>query len=266
MRLTFHDSQIAVVDDALAPDVFGMLWSHLQTLRYEPVQSDHIRGVWRLLDGNPFKGPLAVLLAEDEANRPEAQTLRKQGRLLFPTGTLLDAVLQAVTAAPPEARRLVGEQGKDWFELNARPWIYPVGTRLSWHDDASTYCGAFVYYAHPSWNALWGGELLVAHEGVRDRMRGTNTSFAPDDALQLDNQAENDELMREGHGRFVAAKPNRLVFLGAGVSHMVAQVHAAAGDHPRVTVSGFFLRKPRTGAETLDYSSALSQRLEPSTG
>jgi Rps23 Pro-64 3,4-dihydroxylase Tpa1-like proline 4-hydroxylase len=147
----------------------------------------------------------------------------------------------------------VGEQGKEWFALSARPWIYPAGTRLSWHDDAATYCGAFVYYAHPSWNALWGGELLVAHEGVRDRAPGANTTRVRDDPLQLDNQAENDELMREGHGRFVAAKPNRLVFLGAGVSHMVAQVHAAAGDHPRVTVSGFFLRKPRTGAETLDY-------------
>jgi len=253
VRLTFHDSQIAVVDDALAPDVFGLLWNHLQTLRYEPVQEDHVRGVWRLLDGNPFKGPVAVRLAEDEATRPEAQTLRNQGRLLFPTGTLLDAVLQAVTGAPLEARRLVGEPGQDWFALNARAWIYPVGTRLSWHDDASSYCGAFVYYAHPSWNALWGGELLVAHEGVRDRGQEANPAFARNEALQLDNQAENEDLMREGYGRFVAAKPNRLVFLAGGVSHMVAQVHAAAGDHPRVSVSGFFLRKPRTGAETLDY-------------
>jgi hypothetical protein len=247
MRLTFHDSQIAVLDDVLAPPVFGLLWSHLQTLRYEPVQGDHLNGVWRLLDGNPFKGPLAVLLAEEEAARPEARALRAKGRLLFPTGTLLDAVLEAVTAAPPEARGLVGE----WFALHARPWIYPAGSRLSWHDDAASYCGAFVYYAHPAWNALWGGELLVAHPAVRTQT--LDPSFVQADTLQLDNPVENEELMREGHGRFVAPKPNRLVFLAAGVSHMVAQVHAAAGDHPRVTVSGFFLRRPRTGAEVLDY-------------
>jgi hypothetical protein len=253
MRLTFSDSQIAIVDDVLAPEAIGSLWSHLQSLRYEPVQGDHVRGVWRLLDGNPLRGPLVALLGEGEDAGPEAQTLRKQGRLIFPTGTPLDPVLQTAIAAPPEARRLVGERGKEWFALNARPWIYPVGSRLSWHDDASTYCGAFVYYAHPAWNALWGGELLVAHEGVRDRTGGASTAFAQNDSLQLDNPAENDELMREGHGRFVTAKPNRLVFLAAGVSHMIAQVHAAAGDHPRLTVSGFFLRKPATGAETLDY-------------
>jgi hypothetical protein len=107
-----------------------------------------------------------------------------------------------------------------------------VGTRLSWHNDAQIYRGSFAYYAHPEWNALWGGELMVANELVQERSSAVLAkSEHPSEDVQFDNPEENKNLMEEGYGRFVAAKSNRLVLIGSGVSHMVSHVHAAAGDH-----------------------------------
>jgi Rps23 Pro-64 3,4-dihydroxylase Tpa1-like proline 4-hydroxylase len=38
-------------------------------------------------------------------------------------------------------------------------------------------------------------------------------------------------------------KPNRLVILKGGVTHRVAPVSQAAGEHVRASIAGFFLRK-----------------------
>jgi Rps23 Pro-64 3,4-dihydroxylase Tpa1-like proline 4-hydroxylase len=106
---------------------------------------------------------------------------------------------------------------------------------LSWHrDDSELYAGAFIYYAHPHWNAHWGGELLIAD--------------VPDDldimAYRFENEPYSEQLLEHGAGRFVMPKSNRLVILG-GAPHAVAPVSAAAGQNVRASVSGFFLRESR---------------------
>ena len=52
------------------------------------------------------------------------------------------------------------------------------------------------------------------------------------------------ELLKCGIGTFIMPKPNRLVLLGGGNYHMISKVDPAAGDHPRFTISGFFLNTP----------------------
>ena len=40
----------------------------------------------------------------------------------------------------------------------------------------------------------------------------------------------------------VQARPNRLVFLTGDTFHTVRRVDPAAGDHPRCSLTGFFLK------------------------
>ena len=120
-----------------------------------------------------------------------------------------------------------------------------MGTGLSWHCDAGPYTGAFIYYAHPTWNAQWGGELLVA-DGCGDYAQADREDGR---RHRLDNARENEILLREGTGRYVMPKPNRLVYLQGGTPHRIMPVLPAAGQNPRVSVAGFFV-KPE-GVEAL---------------
>jgi Rps23 Pro-64 3,4-dihydroxylase Tpa1-like proline 4-hydroxylase len=99
-------------------------------------------------------------------------------------------------------------------------------------DDHELYAGAFVYYAHPFWNAHFGGELLVAE---------TDGAELPIMAYRFETEEYSSQLLEVGCGNFIMPKPNRLVVLG-GAPHMVARVSPASGQHVRATVAGFFLR------------------------
>lgn len=237
MKATFADEQIAVFDDVLAPDEFERFWAFCRRQRYESVHARGRIGVFRLDDGEPLWGSSSYAwpsVALDGVLRSDLDLGRARLRF-YPTGDAVDAVLEAIKARCPLVANLVGVEGQRWAGIMGRPYLYPKGSGVSWHEDSGAYSGAFIYYAHPEWNVLWGGELLVA---ASDR-----TSHAPSQAVshRFENHKENGELLRAGLGRFVMPKPNRLVFIAPGFRHMIAKVTAAAGDHPRASLAGFFV-------------------------
>ena len=213
-----------VLDDFLDPEAWSEVWTHFQFTDLAPVT--RTAGAWKLDDGTPYGGAEIVTPGRDEPLEPGADPGR------FPSGTALDRVLEGVLGLAGELEDIVG---LDWAHLTARAYVYPSGTALSWHgDDSELYNGAYIYYAHPHWNAHWGGELLIAD---------TRGDDMPIMAHRFQDEEYSEALLESGTGRFISPKPNRLVVLG-GAPHMVAPVRAGAGSAVRASVSGFFLRQP----------------------
>ena len=216
---------VRIVDDLLDEEAWTEVWSHFQFADLAPVS--RTAGAWKLDDGQALGGDEVVTPARDAAI---GQPGEEPG--VYPSGTAIDRVMEAVLAEAAASADLVGE---DWAHLTARLYAYPAGAGLSWHvDDSALYDGAFVYYAHPHWNAHWGGELLVAED---------TPANMPIMGHRFDDEEFSAALTESGRGRFIAPKPNRLVLLG-GAPHMVQPVRSAAGSHVRATVSGFFLSQP----------------------
>lgn len=215
-----------IVDDFLDEEAWTDVWTLFQVADLAPVT--RTAGAWKLGDGTPLGADEIVTPPRDaELPAPGAEPGR------FPSGTALDHVVAALLAHADALAPLVGT---DWAHLTARPYVYPAGTALSWHgDDTALYTGAFVYYAHPHWNAHWGGELLLADVPPEADL--------PIMGHRFDDEGYSAALLERGEGRFVMPKPNRLVVIGAS-PHMIAPVRAAAGSSIRASISGFFLREP----------------------
>ena len=213
-----------IIDDFLNEEDWTDVWSYFQFAKLSPVS--RTRGAWKLDDGVPLGTNEIITPPRDaelvhDPERPE----------LFPSETALDHVIAGLLGDAESFQDLIGSS---WAHVTARAYVYPRGSALSWHgDDHELYTGAYIYYAHPHWNAHWGGELLVADVPPRD-------DALPIMAHRFDNEAYSASLMESGAGHFIAPKPNRLVVLG-GAPHMVTPVRDSAGDAVRASVSGFFL-------------------------
>ncbi len=219
--MTDPEPAFRIVDDFLDEDAWTALWTHLQFDELHPVT--RTSGAWKLDDGVPLGGQEIITPKRDaelvhDPDQPDR----------FPTGTPLDGVFEALLSAREAWEGVVGNA---WERVTARIYIYPRGTALSWHsDDTERYAGAFAYYAHPHWNAHWGGELLIA-DGESPAMMG----------YRFETESYSEALLKSGTGRFIAPKPNRLVVLGSA-PHAIAPVRESAGAAVRASISGFFLR------------------------
>ncbi|MDG1049510.1 MAG: 2OG-Fe(II) oxygenase [Planctomycetota bacterium] len=222
---------VLIVDDFLDEEAWTEVWTHFQFAELSPVS--RTAGAWKLGDGVPLGGDEIVTPARDaelDGDQP------KEG--VYPSGTALDRVVEALLGEAAGFAPLVGEE---WAHVTARPYVYPTGAGLSWHgDDSAVYSGAYIYYAHPHWNAHWGGELLVADNDA--------AADLPIMGHRFDDEGYSAALMEGGEGRFILPRPNRLVVLG-GAPHMVTPVRPAAGSNVRASVSGFFLREPLPEAQ-----------------
>jgi 2OG-Fe(II) oxygenase superfamily len=233
MTALYADEQFAVYDDVLSPEQFASLWDFCQRDTYESLH-DRMRSGWHRFDnGKPlWGGSVAWPSVSLEGRLPVHLDLARIAMKFYPTGTPMDGLLEAVKARCPAVTNLIGAEREAWAGVNARPYIYAQGSGLAWHADDKSYSGAFIFYAHPEWNVLWGGELLIGDPATR--LHGSRrVQDASEDPKQL--------LLRVGRGHFVMPKPNRLVFIGSGVTHMMTKVTSAAGNHPRVSVTGFFI-------------------------
>ena len=257
MKLVAETSQFHVYDDVLGEKEFRAVWQYVQLESYVPVHEPEWVKVWRISDGIPLAATTGVLYKKPPAmaGAPTGDDAKRER--IYPTHTGLDRFLEALASQFDQLAGLVGRLGVDFENISARSFLYPVGTGLSWHEDAVGYSGGYVFYAHPEWNVQWGGELLVADESARpqdsesDRvvvltrqeggLRLTKIRIPP----FLDNRAQNAVLGERGLGSYIAPKPNRLVVIAAGNSHMINKVSPAAGDHVRCTIAGFFMH-PRT--------------------
>lgn len=225
MILTFQTPNLAVFDDVLDDEAWSEVWTYFQYEDLEP--TTRTAGAWKLADGQPLAGPDFHLPAPDASEEDLAHL-----DTLYPTDAPVDHVLDALAVAMEAAGNEVVRE--PWLHAACRAYVYPVGTGLSWHrDDHARYAGAFVYYAHPEWNVQWGGELNVAH--LED------PKALPMVPYRFETRAYSTQLMEQGLGHYILAKPNRLVVLGAQ-PHRVAPVLPAAGDHVRASVAGFFVR------------------------
>jgi hypothetical protein len=236
MTAVYADEQFAVFDDVLSPEQFRSYWDYCQRETYQSVHAHGRVEGFRLDDGDPLAGRLVAWPSVSlDGLIPPGLDLGKAALKFYPTGQAIDAVLEAIKAHAPLVSHLVGVEGKDWAGIKASPSIMPRGSGVSWHQDSGPYSGAVIFYAHPEWNVLWGGELLVADistKCIKERRERVH---------RFENRAENEEMMRVGMGRFVMPRPNRLVFVAPGMRHQVAKVTPAAGNHPRVALAGFFV-------------------------
>ena len=222
MNSVFETEQFVVYDDVLDEDAWSALWTYFQFEELLPVTVTE--GAWKLEDGQPMAGP--------EFHSPPRRDGYDQPEGTYPTDTGVGGLIEALVSIQD---RLTPWVGDDWFRVSGRSYIYPRGSALTWHrDDHAYYSGAFIYYAHPEWNAQWGGELLIANpQGLDD---------LPVMPFRFDNRDYSESLLERGLGHYVLPKPNRLVVLG-NVAHAVTPVTPAAGRHVRASLAGFFLRQ-----------------------
>ena len=226
---TIEHPGFRVIDDFLDEPTWTALWTQFQFAELRPVSRTH--GAWKLDDGVPLAGE-EVQRAPDNPNPEPAPAPSDASEPPNPIGTLLARLID-------ERDTHEGLVDEGWDRIAARPYVYPKDTGLSWHvDDHELYAGAFVYYAHPHWNAHWGGELLIA-------ALGEGHPEIPIMGHRFENEDYSEQLIDMGCGAFVMPKPNRLVVL-AGAPHMIARVSPAAGQYVRASVAGFFLR-PKPG-------------------
>jgi len=117
--------------------------------------------------------------------------------------------------------------------MTLAPWVYPVGSGLSLHQDGGRYSGAYTFFVHPDWKLQWGGGLIVLDPATDLRKQNDESSW-------LDDSEENSGIWEPGLGTVILPKPNRLVFLSPLAHHLMSRVDAAAGMRARVSIAGFF--------------------------
>jgi hypothetical protein len=238
MKQVVASPELLVLDDFLEPEEFKFLWAEIQATEFESVHRLSWVNAWRLTDGAPLRGPVAL----------SHHTGTDRRSPVYPTGTAVDLVFESILRIQSDLEPWIGRYGTDWSRFFCRPYLYPLGAGLSWHrDDQNSTAGAFTLYCHPTWNAEWGGELLVAGPESRSlEFRETELYGAERRRLgtHLDNSTENAALLENGFGSYVLPKPNRLAVVAAGVLHTIRKVDAAAGDRVRASLQGTFMLSP----------------------
>jgi hypothetical protein len=227
VRPSYEDEHVVVFDDVLAEEEFAGLFRFLGTLDYASVHRAGWRKVWRLYDGDPLRGPTTWY-------RPGVVPKVGHGRR-----TPINLVVDWILERQPEIASVVGAEGADWAKLSLTPWIYPVGSGLSLHQDGSAYSGAFTFFVHQEWRLHWGGHLLVLDSRTRSR-RSSSGEHAP---AFLDDRQESARAFDPGFALTVLPKPNRIAFLSPEALHLLTRVDPNAGQAARISIAGFFHRE-----------------------
>lgn len=218
MKMVFKNSKFAIFDDFLPPELFEKVWLHVQHETYStPLNSGNWVKVWRVGDNFPFGSPEYMLSKR-------------------PFNNYMDVIAHFFSEVAKTCADLVGEEGV-WTDMALRSYIYPRGTKLSWHNDAANYSGAFSFYVHPKWGSTWGGELLVGEVPPLSEIKNK-----PLVGPHLEHEWEDEYISQQGVGQYIVPKPNRCVIMAGGVYHAINRVDPDAGDHARASIVGFLLR------------------------
>lgn len=234
MKKIITTSQFSVYDDALSDSDHRESWKVLQHETYSVLPPS--KGLYRVGDGTPLRCDNTYIWFNSDKNLPPEDTWYP--RIKVATGFYASVIAQ-IAEVSKNHTDLFGEIDNDWVAIVLTPHLYKAGEGLAWHTDAFAYTGAFVYYAHPYWNCLWGGELLIVDETTKCDLSHFERNY------MLDNEDENERIMNPGIGRYVLPKQNRIVFISAGQQHMLSKTLPAAGNNVRATLSGFFLRRDK---------------------
>ncbi|MET8695601.1 2OG-Fe(II) oxygenase [Streptomyces bauhiniae] len=221
---TLKTDTFAVFDDFLSPEDLTAVRRYVADERMTYLKNmrkpNHL---YRLVEGDPLLGPTTFY---GHPNLP-------QGFSSYPSGTPVDTVCTTLLDGAEAFSSWIGFQGTDWQYFSCTPYVYPAGSGLSWHDDALGRAGSFVLYVHDEWKSSWGAELLIANQ-----------------VGQREPRVEQHQGVDTDLGHYVAPVPNRLVVIRAGTPHRVKNVSARAGDHYRMSVTGFFESRPTRSADT----------------
>ncbi|MGH7175462.1 MAG: hypothetical protein ACREGR_03845, partial [Minisyncoccia bacterium] len=142
MKLAFANNKVVVYDDVMDPNAFAALWQFIQKEQYALSHTGSWYKVWRLTDAQPMMGQEWC-----NSKRP------------FNNG--MDIAAHYIWELAKHHPDHLGKYEKDWNEIILRSYIYPRGTKISWHNDQG-YTSAAIFYTHPKWSPQWGGELFVA--------------------------------------------------------------------------------------------------------
>ena len=216
MKLTAKTDDYAVFDEVLEKDKYDAFVKYFCEQDFHK-SSGKLEKVWRICDGDFYAGEY-----RNSLNAPFKDHY-----------DLLHAYVKVLIKDHVPA--IVGKEGEDWSNISFRPYIYPQGTRISWHNDAG-YAAACIFYCHKNWNPSWGGELMVAKTPNNEGKLVTN--YSPDNALSRNNVKP--ILDYYGFGTYISCLPNRLVFTRGRVWHTINRVDKDAGENLRCSVVGFF--------------------------
>ena len=205
----------AVYDNVLNDKEFENLWLWVQTEKYTGSHSKEWLKVWRLSDNPPMGGP--TYLASKA-----------------PFNNAIDILLPKILQIAQNSEAIIGKRGENWKEITIRSYIYPRGTKLSWHNDQG-YKAACVFYTHPRWSVSWGGELFIADVDEEFENALPSKLCGP-----LDHDYRDRLIGERGIGRYVYCKPNRAVLTPAPIWHTVSRVDQDAGDYCRCSIVCFF--------------------------
>ena len=219
MKLTAKDSHYAVVDDVFDKEGCTYFWEYFNSLPFAFRSMTGWQKVWKISDGQ--------VLASSPYYHTQA-----------PFNNPMDMVHKMVVAlAEQHFEEIVGKQGVDWHELFFTPYIYPAGTKISWHDDYG-YTGACIFYPHLECRPNWGGELMVAKAPSAEELNADK--LAPD---FMTRKYIDPILTHYGMGLYFTPSPNRMVFTSGKVWHGINRVDSAAGDNARCSIVGFFTKE-----------------------
>ena len=214
-------SRFVIYDDVLPTDDFGKLMAFVSNEPFMYAHRNKWESVWKATDGN---------------------VMRTQGLYTenFPTDTPWDRIYEKFLEVAVTNPDLCGPTPEVWSRMTVSSYIYPKGTRISWHGDGGEYSSALTYYLHPRWSPHWGGELLVANTPPQNLMPKLDYEVSG----AIDHSQMDAWINAYGTGHMIIPKPNRLVLMKAGTAHMVNRVDEAAGDNLRWSIVGFTMISP----------------------
>lgn len=217
MKLTHKTQNYLILDQVFEQQVFDKVVKHFCSLDYS--KNNKLEKVWRICDGEHYSSPTCYG-SKAPFNNP------------------LDYIHQTIMfLSSGHASDIVGKQSENWSDISYRPYIYPNGSRISWHNDYG-YTAACIFYCHKEWNPSWGGELMVANT---QHMGTMPVSLTPDNDLSRNSIKPN--LDYYGFGTYISCLPNRMVFTKGKVWHMINRVDKDAGENLRCSFVAFFHEK-----------------------
>lgn len=243
-KKVFESEQVIIMDDFLPQDIYEKLHQYVLKTDYEYINMQgKISRAWHIHDGFPLRSKQnAFYYAKDHPNVPKAD-------YVYPTKRDLDLFIDGLIGVQPHVEHLIGKQSKDWWHVSATCWIYPPKTGLSLHDDGSgVYSGAYTYFLNPTWRPHWGGILVMMDEEANRRIYEMRESGDEKDFFKLKYFHANDmdeEIMKQGLGKAILPKANRIVFIANDAYHMITRVNETAGDNLRMSIAGFYNRKQK---------------------
>jgi len=216
MNKTLDADEFVVYDEFLNSQEFSALNSSAQSEEYSIPHIERWLKVWRISDGMPMGSKSYTY----KANEPILND-----NYMSCMATYFKEISKQNPKICPE----------DWDELTLRCYLYGRETKLSWHNDKG-YVAAGIFYCHDYWASTWGGELMIART---PKIEGEGR--VPDPSIN--HTFEDKFLEYYGCGQYITCKPNRLVLTKGGVWHSINRVDKDAGDHIRMTIVAFFIKK-----------------------